>query len=832
MKAKGSGAGTPKGAAADAGRAAGQYSYAPYSYAQYHHGHQQYSPYAYGGGGSSSSGGSGSRRGRRSHAHGYAPYAHAPPQRSPLQAAAQDDTDGASRVQLLMQHQHQVMAMQSEHARKMHEAGQATAEAVTAVVAGTTPAAAAAAAAKKSAATPLGADGRPLQLSDGADGKEGMAPGSVGGPPSGKQRAKSSSIEYYYQDKEQHQVDDPDTMPPLPPLPPPHQPYQPHPESQPQPQPQPYQHPPHPHYQQHHQHQPYPYPYSPYSPYSPTAGPPQHFTFAPADVEASRAAHVGGIGNAAGHNPYPSPAGAMTTGPSAPPVAVTPGGTFAPDDDAAAAIVAQMAAPAGSPSQQHGQPITPGGASNTATTGTTSIRSASGLAMTCIGGQLRLSDGTLMLATEEDGTTNYLRNVSGQTIDMVQLLLPEHIRLVRESVEVFCATESEDIEVIEDDAESADPEEEGREKADEEKVTRTTAIGQMGLRCVHCRHRNSQQTAATDATEDDAPLTAPNAVFYPTNLEDIYECVLVMAEHHFTACPHFPPKMRLVQLLEEDEKKALNNEEEEERKKAVKAFFSSAAEKMGLVNNPEDPEGWGIRYGPSMDASTPKEVDPKASSTEEETAAEVADAVAIACAFGADVDAGAAEVDEGGDKESDTSKEEASTKAPGSPTPPRLRSMRREIRRRRPISMILQDKLPAGHVSVLGTGACRPLLNPRAKTRDHYLGDDVEALQLAEPPPYESILNFPQGRRKQRYCDERLCVMCGLYFPTTSRASPSYDGKKKRAGNLRSARKGGATTIPSQNRGVCTNCDLVVWIHVPTGYQLKFCKGWLLRSFS
>ena len=373
--------------------------------------------------------------------------------------------------------------------------------------------------------------------------------------------------------------------------------------------------------------------------------------------------------------------------------------------------------------------------------------------------------------------------------------------------------------------ESEGQEKGGREEANEKITKRTTAIGQMGLRCVHCRHLGGQHDAS-GAADGDRPQIAPNAAFYPTNLEDIYECVVLMAEHHFAACPHFPPKMRLRQLLAQEEQKAAKAEEDEQRKTAVKAFFISAAENMGLSNNPE---GWGVRYGSSsLSASnnvTPM-VDPKASSTEEETAAEVADALAIAYAFGADVDAVADEDNGGADKEKGTSKEKASSKAPGSP-PPRPRPMRREIRSRQSIS---SHGAQGGH-AVLGNGACKPLLTPNAG--DHYQGDDMEALQLAKPPPYDSILNFPQGKRKQYGSDNRLCVMCGLFFPTAVRTYPLDDAQKKKSNNLRSARKGGATTIPPQNKGVCTVCDVVVWKQVSTGHQLKFCKGkyyaaWLL----
>ena len=31
--------------------------------------------------------------------------------------------------------------------------------------------------------------------------------------------------------------------------------------------------------------------------------------------------------------------------------------------------------------------------------------------------------------------------------------------------------------------------------------------------------------------------------------------------------------------------------------------------------------------------------------------------------------------------------------------------------------------------------------------------------------------------------------------------------------------------IPKQNKGVCNNCDVAIWVHNPSGMNLKWCKG-------
>jgi len=60
-----------------------------------------------------------------------------------------------------------------------------------------------------------------------------------------------------------------------------------------------------------------------------------------------------------------------------------------------------------------------------------------------------------------------------------------------------------------------------------------------------------------------------------------------------------------------------------------------------------------------------------------------------------------------------------------------------------------------------------------------------------EVPHFSQLVNFPQARYEGR------CVMCG---------SSEYN-------------------IPKQNKGVCNNCDVAIWVHNPSGMNLKWCKG-------
>jgi Zn-finger nucleic acid-binding protein len=45
------------------------------------------------------------------------------------------------------------------------------------------------------------------------------------------------------------------------------------------------------------------------------------------------------------------------------------------------------------------------------------------------------------------------------------------------------------------------------------------------------------------------------------------------------------------------------------------------------------------------------------------------------------------------------------------------------------------------------------------------------------------------------------------------------------ARNVQNAEKQGLAIIPTQNKGLCTLCDVNVWIVATSGLEIKWCKG-------
>jgi hypothetical protein len=80
----------------------------------------------------------------------------------------------------------------------------------------------------------------------------------------------------------------------------------------------------------------------------------------------------------------------------------------------------------------------------------------------------------------------------------------------------------------------------------------------------------------------------------------------------------------------------------------------------------------------------------------------------------------------------------------------------------------------------------------------------------------------------------RNCVMCGALCICTASAelygamislkdeSSSADGSAP--SSIKGSEPGGAI-IPRQNKGICTKCDVIVWVIAESGLQIKWCKG-------
>mmetsp|Transcript_12998 Transcript_12998/g.19125 ORF Transcript_12998/g.19125 Transcript_12998/m.19125 type:complete len:1140 (+) Transcript_12998:154-3573(+) len=146
----------------------------------------------------------------------------------------------------------------------------------------------------------------------------------------------------------------------------------------------------------------------------------------------------------------------------------------------------------------------------------------------------------------------------GQPEDRISL--SETLCTIRENIEVFTATKA--------DVEAPAP---GRKHP--------VVVGQVGLRCIHCRHT----TKSSDRVK--------RAVCYPSSIKRIYRTVIDMKLDHFAHC-RFVPKALKDRL---DELKAINTRSTG----TTMQYFVRAAAKMGMVDSST---GSGVRLqGPKTE---------------------------------------------------------------------------------------------------------------------------------------------------------------------------------------------------------------------------------------
>ncbi|KAL9179022.1 hypothetical protein ACHAXT_000064 [Thalassiosira profunda] len=125
---------------------------------------------------------------------------------------------------------------------------------------------------------------------------------------------------------------------------------------------------------------------------------------------------------------------------------------------------------------------------------------------------------------------------------------------------------------------------------------------------------------------------------------------------------------------------------------------------------------------------------------------------------------------------------------------------------------------------------------------------DAAKCRDAPVPEFNSLVNFP-GHASNKPCPNvpagmRCCVMCGQACPCAhggKRKSVSLPlgeqtGNRSNHGGASAASTAGSgyATIPTQNKGLCTICDVNVWIVAATGLEIKWCKGCkvrILRNF-
>jgi len=139
--------------------------------------------------------------------------------------------------------------------------------------------------------------------------------------------------------------------------------------------------------------------------------------------------------------------------------------------------------------------------------------------------------------------------------------------------------------------------------------------------------------------------------------------------------------------------------------------------------------------------------------------------------------------------------------------------------------------LPQVDVSSSSKSNCVPMKPP---IPSKFQGDMNKYKDVAVPD-FNNLVNFPcHMNQKSAPAPDgtRSCVMCGHSCPCT--AGGKQKGKNPSshplAGNNQN--KGGHpgmnnnfAIIPSQNKGLCTLCDVNVWIVVHSGLEIKWCKG-------
>jgi len=100
---------------------------------------------------------------------------------------------------------------------------------------------------------------------------------------------------------------------------------------------------------------------------------------------------------------------------------------------------------------------------------------------------------------------------------------------------------------------------------------------------------------------------------------------------------------------------------------------------------------------------------------------------------------------------------------------------------------------------------------------------DLEKAATAKVPDVSALANYPTSL--QRFDLPRgwaSCIMCGHIC---------LIGKKRKTkkpttyAQAHQAEEACARTIASQNKSVCTECDVKVWVLVASGLEIKWCMG-------
>jgi Zn-finger nucleic acid-binding protein len=103
---------------------------------------------------------------------------------------------------------------------------------------------------------------------------------------------------------------------------------------------------------------------------------------------------------------------------------------------------------------------------------------------------------------------------------------------------------------------------------------------------------------------------------------------------------------------------------------------------------------------------------------------------------------------------------------------------------------------------------------------------DTDAAQNIKLPDFHRLVNFPDYLAKNKMSSrqsgcapqgKRHCVMCGK-LRVCSGAGASAPGPNASGEDT-------LCIIPRQNKGLCTACDVTIWVVVDQAIEIKWCKG-------
>jgi hypothetical protein len=162
--------------------------------------------------------------------------------------------------------------------------------------------------------------------------------------------------------------------------------------------------------------------------------------------------------------------------------------------------------------------------------------------------------------------TTYKNNDTPSSSHATRLALPND-KLKLNALHCFIRSEMLEIFVVQPPNLSTNPDKNGEQPIPRHNPS--SAIGRVGLRCVHCGLRRMLENN-NSPPDDEAPM----AVFYPKRVSEIYRLVTSWQRCHVRKCQSLPPDVR----------KTWQSLRDTEKSRGKTAYWVEAAQEIGLVD--------------------------------------------------------------------------------------------------------------------------------------------------------------------------------------------------------------------------------------------------------